>query len=66
MLILAWMFMAIAILATVVLLSDLREEIEYNNMNGSNEFALIITEGDHHGLQEADHRENRVVLRRCS
>ena len=66
MLIIAWVFMGIAIFATALLLGDLKREIEYNNMNGSENFALIITEGDRYGLQEADHRQSRVVLPRCS
>lgn len=66
MLILAWVFMGIAIFASVLLLGDLKREMEYNNMNGSDEFALIIVEGEYNGLQKTDHRESRVVLPRCS
>ena len=66
MLMIAWVFMGIAILASALLLGDLKREMEYNNMNGCDGFALIITEGDHNGLQEADHRKSRVVLPRCS
>lgn len=66
MLILAWVFMGIAILTSALLLGDLRREIEYNNMNGSDDFALIITEGEYHGIQEANHRKSRIVLPRCS
>lgn len=65
MLMIAWVFMGIAILVSGLLLGDLKHEMEYNNMNGSKEFALIITEGDHHGLQETDHRQDRIILRRC-
>ena len=65
MLILAWIFMGIAILTSALLLGDLRREIEYNNMNGSEDFALIITEGEYHGLQETNHRKSRVILSRC-
>ena len=65
MLIVAWIFMGIAILASALLLGDLKREMEYNYMNGSEEFALIITEGEYHGLQEADYRKSRVILPRC-
>ncbi|MDO5414611.1 MAG: hypothetical protein Q4F78_04010 [Bacillota bacterium] len=65
MLIVAWIFMGIAILASALLLGDLKREMEYNYMNGSEKFALIITEGEYHGLQEADHRKSRVILPRC-
>lgn len=66
MLIIAWVFMGIAIFSSAILLGDLRREMRYNYMNGNDEFELIFTEGDHHGLQEADHRKNRVILPRCS
>ncbi len=66
MLIVAWVFMGIAILAAGLLLGDLKREMEYNYKDGSKELALLITEGDHYGLQEADHRKSRVILRRCS
>ena len=65
MLIMAWVLMSLAILASWVLLGDLKREIEYNNKDKGRDYALIILEGDHHGLQEANHRESRVVLRRC-
>ena len=65
MLTIAWIFMAVAILATGVLLGDLRHEIEYNKKNRSIEPVLIITEGDRHGLQKADYRQDRVVFSRC-
>lgn len=66
MLIIAWVFMGIAIFASALLLGDLRREMRYNYMNGNDEFELIFTEGDHHGLQETDHRQSRVILPRCS
>ena len=66
MLIIAWVFMGIAIFASALLLGDLKHEMRYNYMNGNVEFSLIITEGDHYGLQEADHRQSRVILPRCS
>lgn len=66
MLIIAWVFMGIAIFTSVLLLGDLKREMRYNYMNGNKEFSLIITEGDHYGLQEADHRQSRVILPRCS
>ena len=65
MLIMAWVLMSLAILASWVLLGDLKREIEYNNKDKGRDYALIILEGDHHGLQEANHRDSRVVLRRC-
>ena len=66
MLIIAWVFMGIAIFASALLLGDLRSEMRYNYMNGKDELSLIITEGDHYGLQETDHRQSRIVLPRCS
>ena len=66
MLIIAWVFMGIAIFASALLLGDLKREMRYNYMNVNEEFSLIITEGDHYGLQEADHRQSRIVLPRCS
>lgn len=66
MLIIAWMFMGMAVLAGGLLLGDLRQEIEYNYKDRGNDLALIISEGDHHGLQETNHRKSRVILRRCS
>ena len=66
MLIIAWVFMGIAIFASALLLGDLKREMRYNYMNGNEGFSLIITEGDHYGLQEADHRQSRVILPRCS
>lgn len=66
MLIIAWVFMGIAILASALLLGDLKREMKYNYMNGCDGFTLIITEGEQHGLQEADNRQSRVVLPRCS
>ena len=66
MLIIAWVFMGIAIFASALLLGDLKREMRYNYMNGNEEFVLIISEGDHNGLQEADHRQSRVILPRCS
>lgn len=66
MLIIAWVFMDIAIFASALLLGDLKREMRYNYMNGNEKFSLIITEGDHYGLQEADHRQSRVILPRCS
>lgn len=66
MLIIAWVFLGIGILASALLLGDLRREIEYNNMNGRADLALITTEGDYYGLQETDHRQDRIILRRCS
>lgn len=65
MLIMAWVFMGVAILSTVLLLSDLKREMKYNRKNRGNEFSLMVAEGDHNGLQETDNRQNRVVLRRC-
>ena len=65
MLAIAWVLMGMAILLTGALLGDLKREIEYNNTDRGTEYALIILEGDHHGLQEANHRESRVILRRC-
>ena len=65
MLTMAWVLMSLAILASGVLLGDLKREIEYNNKDKGRDYALIILEGDHHGLQEANHRESRVILRRC-
>ena len=66
MLMIAWVFMGIAILASALLLGDLKREMEYNDMNGNDVFVLITTEGDHYGLQEADNRKNRIILPRCS
>jgi len=66
MLIIAWVFMGIAIFASALLLGDLKREMRYNYMNRNEKFSLIITEGDHYGLQEADHRQSRVILPRCS
>ena len=65
MLAMAWVLMGLAILTSMVLLGDLKREIEYNNKDKGSDYALIIFEGDHHGLQEANHRESRVILRRC-
>ena len=65
MLAMAWVLMGLAILVSGVLLGDLKREMEYNIKDKGNDYALIILEGDHHGLQEANHRESRVVLRRC-
>ena len=65
MLAMAWVLMGLAILTSMVLLGDLKREIEYNIKDKGNDCALIIFEGEHHGLQEANHRENRVILRRC-
>jgi len=66
MLMIAWIFMGIAILASALLLGDLKREMKYNYMNGNDDFVLITTEGDRYGLQEADNRQSRVVLPRCS
>jgi len=66
MLMIAWIFMGIAILASALLLGDLKREMRYNYMNGNDDFVLITTEGDRYGLQEADNRQSRVVLPRCS
>lgn len=66
MLMIAWVFMGIAIFASVLLLGDLKREMKYNYMNGSDALALITSEGDHYGLQEADNRQSGVILPRCS
>lgn len=66
MLTIAWIFMGFAILGSAMILGDLKQEIEYNNKNRGSKPAIIITGGNCYGLQEADHRKNRVVLRRCS
>lgn len=66
MLIIAWIFMGIAILASALLLGDLKREMKYNYMNRNEALVLITNEGDHYGLQEADHRKSRVILPRCS
>lgn len=58
--------MGIAILASALLLGDLKREMKYNYMNGNEALVLITNEGDHYGLQEADHRKSRVILPRCS
>lgn len=65
MLMIAWIFMGIAILTSALLLGDLRREMKYNYVNGNDEFVLISIEGDHYGLQEADNRKSRRVLPRC-
>lgn len=56
----AWIFMGIAILASAVLLGDLRREKEYNNRA-----YIEITEGGRYGSQETAHRHDREVLYRC-
>ena len=65
MLMIAWMFMIVAILAAGLLLGDLKAEMEYNeNMQYCGMTAEEV-EGEYYGLQETADRKNRNVLRRC-
>lgn len=62
MLTIAWCFMGIAILAAVLLLDDLRKEMEYNKYNNE---GMVRRKGDCHGLQKTAYRSGGNVLRRC-
>lgn len=59
----AWIFMGIAIIASVALLGDLKKEQEYN-------YNIMIysrrTEGGRYGTQETADRYDREILYRCS
>lgn len=61
----AWVFMAIAILAAGLLLGDLKAEMEYNECMKYYGMTADETEGEYYGLQETAYRQNRNVLRRC-
>lgn len=56
----AWIFMSIAILASVLLLGDLMKELEYNKK------VRKRTKGEWYGLQETTYRDGGNFLRRCS
>lgn len=55
----AWICMAGAVFVTVLLLGDVRREIEYNRKR------KIRQKGADYGLQKTAYRENRELLRRC-
>ena len=57
----AWIFMGIAISASIVLLGDLKREKEYNN-----KIYMEISEGGHYGSQKTAYRHDRKILYRCS
>lgn len=56
----AWILMGIAILASGILLGDLKREKEYNNR-----VYVEIPEGGHYGSQETAYRYDREILYRC-
>lgn len=56
----AWILMGFAILATIILLGDLKREKEYNN-----KIYMVISEGGHYGSQETAYRYDREILYRC-
>ena len=56
----AWIFMGIAISASIVLLGDLKREKEYNNRA----YTETVSGGNHGSQKKAD-RYDREVLYRC-
>lgn len=64
-LMIAWIFMAMAIFAAWLLLGDLKKEMEYNGCIDHDDIAIVGIEGDEHGLQETAYRQNREFLCRC-
>lgn len=60
MLMTAWFFMGIAILAAGLLLGDLKREMECDKI------VRKKTEGDRYGVQETAHQQGGEFLRRCS
>lgn len=66
MLIIAWMFMIVGVITTIVLLSDLKNEMRYNIKSDDKARHVLYAEGEYNELQKTDDRKYGELLCRCS